>query len=77
MTRTQARKIYEDINALEAGYTADIVDVTAVYHPDYPCGVRVCHVESGNEVGYAGQYDDGLYLLSNLKNRFSAPEEGG
>ena len=69
MKRKTAQRICEEINVLDCGCAAVIVEVGTLYHPDFPCAVRVDR--DGHEVGYAGQASEAQYLADRIKSQFA------
>lgn len=72
MQRVQAQRLCDEINGLDCEYVADIVPVTSRYDPSHPFGISVKHLPSGNEIGYAGEVDEGRYLVDGIKWRVTA-----
>lgn len=67
MNRKTAQRICKEINGLDSGCRAVIVEVKTLYHPDFPCAIRVDR--AGNEVGFAGRAREAQYLADRIKSQ--------
>lgn len=66
-----AQRFCEEINSLDCGYVADVMDVNDQHHPDYPVAMQIRHAKSGNEIAYAGESSEAQYIVNNIKSRFT------
>lgn len=66
MTRKQADDFVAEIAALDCGRQGIVEEIKSRYAPGRPFGVRVIHIESGNELAFAAELDEAKYILLQL-----------
>jgi hypothetical protein len=68
MTRDQASRCCDELNALDEHYVASVVEVgTKRIVGGFAVSVR--HVPSGNEISFAMDMDEWRYVLAGMKRR--------
>lgn len=71
MRPNEAQKCCDELSKLDSDYSADVVKIKCRNSIGHPCGVRITHAPSGNDVGFARDAAEWRYIFSSLLRRLS------